>query len=196
MGQSALRFAILFVATTFIASCARSTAQQSAFEQSPENASPTVARSDCYVGSGFWSGFPSGRGRDTSAVDADARTIDSWAVLDSLTTREAELDARVTGARAGQQPAMVLTRRDNTLDQTFSVWQRGDADSIVIRSTRLIPGITWRLGRAADTLRGEAVLVHDVLRRDAAGTMRRSISRWPVMLVRSPCANVPMVEVR
>jgi hypothetical protein len=50
------------------------------------------------------------------------------------------------------------------------------------------PSTTYRWHVLPNELRGEAVLVHDLITSDG----RASVTRWPVVLARVPCTTVPI----
>jgi hypothetical protein len=107
-----------------------------------------------------------------------------WLVLDSIPAADAE--------RVGTLPRLgtLLERRD-TLERTGGRWDRIAPDSIVFTELSTFPSVTWRLRQSGDELRGTGVLVHDAVAVDRDGVARRSVSRWPVVIRRISCADVP-----
>jgi hypothetical protein len=108
-----------------------------------------------------------------------------WLILDSLRVGEHGWKDR------REQPGTLLERRDS-LELTFGRWSRVAPDSIVFNEGSVFPAVSWHLRQAGDELRGTGVLVHDVITRGRDGVARRSISRWPVRVVRVPCSGVPL----
>lgn len=65
-------------------------------------------------------------------------------------------------------------------------WYWAGQDSLIVRETRFFPSIVYHLVVAGDTLRGESVLVHDLVDRSTGENL---VSRRPVEVTRAACVT-------
>jgi hypothetical protein len=140
-------------------------------------------RLGCYSG-GSLSRLP----REELSVDA-TRANGPWLVLDSVSTSELmkagyrSNDIHDVDHRSG----MIVETQDRADRSIGGTWMRVAPDSLAF-TDNYFPSATYRWKVLPNELRGEAVLVHDVITSDGS----TSVSRWPVVLVRVPCTIVPI----
>lgn len=139
-------------------------------------------RVGCYSG-GSLSRLP----RDELAVDT-SQSSGPWLVLDSVSTAE----LLMAGYRPkdihdlSHRPGMIVETADRADRSIGGAWLRVAPDSLAF-TDNYFPSATYRLRVLPSAMRGEAVMVSDVI---ANG--RTMVSRWPVALARVPCAVVPI----
>ena len=142
---------------------------------------PPLAQAVCFAGPSLELNSTTGAERP----DAAAGVAGPWLRLEWY-----EAPPAAPGAEPAPRPARQVWRLPPAVRHTPSdtvgfrgaVWWRPSADSVVYKEERTFPATTWYLARAGADLRGQGVIVSDLAGR---------VERWPVWLVRVPCARVP-----
>ena len=82
---------------------------------------------------------------------------------------------------------MIVETQDRADRSIGGFWMRVAPDSLAFTDD-YFPSATYRVKVLPNELRGEAVMVSDVVTSGGRG----SVSRWPVVLARVPCTGVPV----
>ena len=144
---------------------------------------PGFGRDGCFAGPSLVRGY-----NGPLAPGDSAAMRGPWLVLSSLTRQELRQFGVERRFIEREMRTAVLVERGDSVEQTSGQWVEVPPDSVAFREGSTFPSVDWRLKRTPLGLEGEGVVGHDMI---DSRTGQRHVSRWPVLLVRVSCAEVP-----